>query len=334
MNRRRFLLTSLAGAVAAPLAAGAQQPGKVYRVGILATVQTTEIAGAIPPHPHFRALMQRLAELGWVYGRHLVTEPRGTEGRLDRLPLLADELVRSGVDIIVTAGGNPAALAAKRAAQGIPIVMATSGDPVGVGLVSNLARPGGNITGMSLDAGPEIYEKRLGFLREAAAGVERVGVISRRGGQTQPWHHVLTAAAQKMRITLVHATVAADADYSAAFAVLAGQRIDGLVLSDTPLNRHNQTKIVAFAAAQRLPAIYSFKESVEAGGLLSYGTDVEAVFRRAAEYVDKVLRGAKPAGLPVEQPTKFDLAINLKTAKVLGLTIPPSLLARADQVIE
>src|SRR5688572_18674482 len=280
-TRRAFVTGSFA-LLAAPRVVEAQQAGKVYRVGILTTVAAEQVSGPTPPHPHVRAFMQRFAEMGWVYGRTIVTEPRGADGRLDRLPALADDLVRVGVDIIVTAGGNPAAVAAKRATPQIPIVMATSGDPVGVGLVSSLSQPGGNVTGMSLDAGPEIYEKRLALLREAAPGVTRIGVISRKGGHTQPWHDVLNRAAGKIQLVLVHVTVASATDYATALAELAGQRVNGLLASDTPLNRANQAQIVDFTRAQRLPAVYAFRESVEAGGLLSYGVDVEAVFRRAA----------------------------------------------------
>jgi putative ABC transport system substrate-binding protein len=187
---------------------------------------------------------------------------------------------------------------------------------------------------MSVDAGPEIYAKRLALLREAAPGITRLGLISRRGGQGQPWHKVLTTAAQNVRIALVHATVGATSDYTAAFATLTRERVDALLASDTTLNRHNQQLIIDFAAGQRLPTIYAFRESVEAGGLLAYGVDVVVIYRRAGEYVDRVLRGTRPADLPIEQPTKFELVINMKTAKALNLTIPPSLLARADQVIE
>ena len=333
MGRRAFVAGSLAF-LAVPLAAEAQPAGKVYRVGILTTVAAEQASGPTPSHPHVRALVQRLGELGWVYGRTLVTEPRGADGKLDRFPALAEELVRAGVDVIVTAGGNPAALAAQRASSTIAIVMATSGDPVGVGLVSSLARPGGNITGMSFDAGPDIYGKRLALLREAAPKITRLGVISRQGGQRQPWHKVLTTAAENVRVALIHAPVRETSDYATAFATLTRERVDALLSSDTPLNRHNQQLIIDFAAGQRLPTIYAFRESVEAGGLLAYGVDVVAIYRRAGEYVDRVLRGTRPADLPVEQPTKFELAINLKTAKTLGLTIPPSLLLRADQVIE
>jgi putative ABC transport system substrate-binding protein len=334
MNRRTFLSALSGSLLAAPLAAEAQQVAKVYRIGILTTVAAEQVSGPTPSNPHVRALVQRLGELGWVYGRNLVTEPRGAEGKLDRFPALAEELVRTGVDVIVTAGGNPAALAAQRTTSTIAVVMATSGDPVGAGLVSSLARPGGNITGMSVDAGPEIYAKRLALLREAAPGITRIGVISRRGGQEQRWHKVLTRAAESVRIALVHATVGATSDYPAAFATVTRERVDALLASDTSLNRHNHRLIIDFAAGQRLPTIYAFRESVEAGGLLAYGVDFVAIYRRAGEYVDRVLRGTRPADLPIEQPTKFELVINLKTAKALGLTIPPALLQQADQGIE
>jgi putative tryptophan/tyrosine transport system substrate-binding protein len=320
--------------LAAPLTAEAQQPGKVWRIGILSTLTAGDISGADPPHPHIRMLVQRLRELGWVYGQNLVTEPRGAGGQLARFPALAEELVRARVDVIVTTGGNPAALAAKQATSTIPVVMALSADPVGAGLVPHLARPGGNITGMSGSAGPEIYTKRLELLKETAPGVSRVGVMSRAGGQRQPWHGLLHTAAGTLNVALVTVGVASPGDFPAAFATLERERVDALLVSDATLNFHHHRRIVDFASKERLPAVYAFREAVEAGGLMGLGIDILDMYRRAAGYVDRILRGAKPGDLPIEQPTKFELVINLKTAKALGLTIPPSVLARADEVIQ
>jgi putative tryptophan/tyrosine transport system substrate-binding protein len=334
MDRRRFLLTLLAGTLAAPLAAGAQQAVRVYRIGVLSTIAVTDISGPNPTNPHMRTLLQRLGELGWVYGQNLITEPRGADGKLERFPALAGELVRAGVDVIVTVGGNPAALAAKQATSAIPVVMASSADPVGTGIVPHLARPGGNITGMTVDAGPEIYMKRLELLKSAAPGVSRVGVISRAGGMGQPWHRLLRTSADALNVALVDVQVASPEDFPAAFAILRRERVDALLVSDASLNYHHRRLITDFASSHRLPTVYAFREAVETGGLMGLGVDILDVYRRAAGYVDKILRGASPADLPVEQPTKFELVINLKTAKALGLTIPPSLLAQADQVIE
>jgi len=232
--------------------------------------------------------------------------------------------------VIVTTGGNPAALAAQQATSTIPVVMALSGDPVGAGIVPRL----GNVTGMSVNAGPEIHAKRLELLKQAVARISRVGVISRAGGLGQPWHALLRTAAESLNVALVDVQVASPGDYPAAFATLSRERVDALFASDTPLNFHNQRLIIDFPAKQRLPAVYAGRESVEAGGFMGYGVDVLDVYRRAAGYVDRILRGTKPADLPVEQPTRFELVINLKTAKALGLTIPQSILIRADQVIE
>ena len=332
MDRRAFL-TGAAALLAAPLAAEAQPAGKVWRVGILSTVAAADVTGANPTNPHIRVLVHRLGELGWVYGQNLVTEPRGAAGVLARFPVLAEELVRGRVDVIVATGGNPAALAAKQATSTIPIV-ALSADPVDAGLVPRLNRPGGNITGMNVNAGPEIYAKRLELLKEAAHGISRVGVISRAGGLGQAWHRQLRTAADTLNVALVDVQVAGPGDFTTAFATLGRERVDALLVSDAGLNFHNQRLIIDFASRQRFPAVYAFRESVEAGGFMGLGIDLPDVYRRVAGHIDKILRGAKPGDLPIEQPTKFELVINLKTAKALGLTIPPSLLLRADQVIE
>ena len=330
MNRRLFLLTSLAGAVAGPLAAGAQQAGKVYRIGVIGnSPPNTSVSSRF--HEAFR---QGLRERGWVEGRNTVIEWRFAEGRMERLPDLAAELVRLKVDVIVTTAGGPGARAAKQATTTIPIVAVAISDPVGQGLVASLARPGGNVTGLAT-LYPELAVKRLGLLKETLPGVSRVAVL---WNAANPGNVIILrgvqAAAQTLGVTLQLREVRGPDDFDAAFAKMSRERSDALMILDDPLLFHHQVSIVDFAARKRLPAMYPFRESVEAGGLIAYSVNLSELHRRAAYYVDKILKGTDPGELPFEQPTNFELVINLKTAKALGLTIPPSLLARADQVID
>jgi ABC-type uncharacterized transport system substrate-binding protein len=312
------------GLVLAPLAAEAQA-GKVYRVGVLAS------SSSIPDNITGRqAFLERLSELGWVVGQNLTFEPRNADQRLDRLPGLAAELVQLNVSMI----GHHAALAAKRATATIPIVI-IAGDPVGTGLVASLAHPGGNITGLTNAAGPEIFSKRLELLREACPKISRVGILTNRSNT--PEARVLDATtpnAQALRLTFLPVDVRSPSDFDGAFAVLIRERVDALTAIESLLNGEHRGSIVSFAAENRLPTVFGDRAFVDAGGLMSYGTSLADLFRRLPTYMDKILRGAKPADLPVEQPTKFELVINLKTAKALGLAIPPSVLGRADQVIE
>jgi len=334
MNRRRFLLTSLAGALGAPLAAQAQQAGKVYRIGILSGASPISVMlGPDPISRSVRALLQRLRELGYVYGQNLHTVPRSAEGRPDRLPALASELVGIPVDVIV-ASGPPTVQAAQQATRTIPIVFAGMPDPVGSGLVSSLGRPGGNLTGVSSAGGPEIVGKRLELLREAAPGISRVAYIATQQNWESPTGIHTQAAARALSVTLLHTEVTRPEQLPEAFAAIARQRPNALLVQPSAVNVVHLKLIAAFAAKQRLPAMYGFSEFVEGGGLMAYGQSTADLWRRAAVYVDRILKGANPGDLPVEQATTFEFVINLKTAKALGLTIPPSLLLRADQVIE
>jgi putative tryptophan/tyrosine transport system substrate-binding protein len=325
MKRREFV-TLLGGAAAWPLAARAQQPaGRIWRLGILQP-------GA-PPEPLVEAIRQRLRELGYIEGRSIVLEYRWAEGKLERLTDLARDLVASKVDVITTMS-TPAALAARNATTTIPIVFTAVGDPVGSGVVPSLARPGGNATGTSLLA-TELSAKRLEVLREIAPGISRVAML---WNDTNP-SMVLRAqeaqdAATKLGVIVRSIGVHDLIDFDAAFAAIESDRADALLTLVDPFTLVHRKRIVDFAAQRHLPAIYEAREFVGSGGLVSYGPSLVANQRRAAEYVDKIFKGAKPADLPVEQPVKFELLINMKTAKELNLTIPPSIVLRADEVIE
>jgi len=328
MDRRAFLGTLTGGLLAAPLAAGGQQVGKVWRVGFLE-------AGSSSVNGHFLdAFRQGLSELGYIEGQQISIEDRWAEGRNDRFPGLAAELIRLKVAVIVAAS-TPATLAAKNATNEIPIVMTLVSDPVGAGLVASLSRPGGNITGLASIAN-EVVGKQLELLKEAIPQVSLVAVL---WNSANPAFQTLQlreaeVAAKALGVRLQVLEARSPDELEATFAALTGRQAGALlVLADGMFFRH-RARITGFAAKLRLPAIFQGKENVEAGGLMSYGVSIPDMFHRAATYVDKILKGAKPADLPIEQPTKFELVINLKTAKALGLTIPPSLLLRADQVIE
>jgi putative ABC transport system substrate-binding protein len=331
MDRRRFLLTSLAGVLAAPLAAEAQQGGKGSRIGVLAHSSATLYRGYVD------ALREGLRELGWIEGQNLVIEYRFSDGHRGRLPSLAAELVSLKVDVIV-ASPTPPAVVAKSATATIPIVMVNAGDPVGVGLVASLARPGGNVTGLSFSVGVD-YGKVLELLLEAVPKARRVAILTNPANPVQPLLvRDLKTAGQSLGIPLLFLEAGGaddmERDIERAFVTVAKERVGALlVVADSGLGVH-RTKIVTLAAKNRVPAAYGNKEHVDAGGLMSFGPNNLSAWKHAAVFVDRILKGAKPADLPVEQPTKFELVINLKTAKALGLTIPPSLLARADQVIE
>jgi len=330
MDRRAFIGTLAGGLLAAPLAAGAQQAaGRVWRVGFL-TPGFRELPGS---NPGLFPLSQGLRELGYVEGRNLTLEVRYAEGRTERFPAIAAELVNLKVDVLVAAS-TPGALAAKQATSKIPIVMASVGEPVEVKLVESLAHPGGNVTGLSLIA-PQLAAKRLDLLKQALPRLSRVTVLWNSANQgMQARFHETQGAAQQLGMALHSATIQSPDDFDSLFATMIRDRPEALlVLADT-VTVANRQRTVEFAARSRVPGIYETRAFVDAGGLMSYGIDVSDHYRRAASYVDKILKGAKPAELPVEQPTKFELVINLKTAKALGLTIPPSLLQRADQLIE
>ena len=326
MERRSFLAMVSGSLLAAPSAAGAQQVSRVSRVGYLAGISL-----APRPAEEFR---QGLHELGWVEGQNLIIDFRSADGSFDRLPDLAAELVRLKADVIV-GHAAPAAVAAKNATGTIPIVFFATGDPVGLGLVASLARPGGNVTGLSFSVGLGTVSKGLELLKEALPKVRRVAVLSNPGN---PAHAGATsnakAAAKSLDMRLLLLEAREPNQFDAAFAGMAKGRVDALVVVPDGMFLLHRARLAELTARNRLPSIHGLRESVEAGGLMSYGPSNFAMFRRAALFVDKILRGAKPADLPVEQPTKFELVINLKTAKTLGLTIPRSLLLRADQVIE
>jgi putative tryptophan/tyrosine transport system substrate-binding protein len=325
VRRRDFIKAVTAPAVAWPLAARAQQSAKVPIIGYLGAT-TPSIQGQ-----WVAALIQRLRELGWIEGQTVAIEYRWAEGRAERYAEIAAEFVRLKVDVIVTVGG--AALAAKRATSVIPIVFAGANDPIGGGLVASLARPDGNITGMSIQA-PDLAGKRLEILRELVPGLRRVAILTNvdypaslhEMGEAQ-------AAAVKLGLEVAKLEVRRSQDIAAAFEALKG-RAEALYVTADPLLTTYHVRIITLANIARLPTINPFREHVEAGGLMSYGPNQPDVWRRAGDIVDKILRGAKPSDIPVEQPTKFDFVINLTAAKALGLTVPPALLARADEVIE
>jgi putative tryptophan/tyrosine transport system substrate-binding protein len=328
MDRRAFLAGAVA-LLAAPLAAEAQQAGKVPRIGYLAT----NLAAALHLLEAFR---QGLRDLGYVEGRNLVIEYRSAEGKPERLPALAAELVALKVDVIV-APGTLGALAAKQATRTLPIVFPVAVDPVTSGIVTSLARPGGNVTGLSF-FGPELVGKCLEQLKQAVPGVSRVAVLWQPGGLGERTEKDMLkgaeVAAPALGVRLQFVEARGREDFDRAFSDMTRARAGALSVLGSVMFVNERRRLVDLAAKNRLPAVYAQREFVDAGGLMSYGADVADLSRRAAKYVDKILKGAKPGDLPIEQATKFELVINLKTAKALGLTIPPALLLRADQVIE
>jgi len=326
-TRRAFLGTLAGGLLAAPLIAEAQPAGKVYRVGYLSASSSTANPRIL------EAFRQGLRDLGWVEGQNIVIEYRWAEGRFDRLPDLAAELVRLKVDVIVASPAAPA-LAAKNATGTIPIVFMGAGDPVGQGLVASLPRPGGNVTGLSYGVGPSIFAKDLELLKEAVPKVRRVAVLFNPASPTQHIISEVKDAARSLGLQLQLVEARGPGDFDGAFAAMARERAGALFVVTDPVFSPHRARLVDLAIKNRLPTIFTQREDAEAGGLMSYGPRLSDLWRRGATYVDKILKGAKPADLPVEQPTKFELVINLKTAKALGLTIPPSLLARADEVIQ
>jgi putative tryptophan/tyrosine transport system substrate-binding protein len=330
VNRRAFVGTLAGGLLAAPQISDAQQAAKIARIGYL--------SGSLARGPHLpEAFRQGLRDLGYVEGRTVVIEYRDAEGKFERLPALAAELVALKVDVIV-APGAPHAFAAKQATRTIPIVCVASADPVTDGLVTSLARPGGNVTGLSISAAPEIVGKRLELLKQAVPGVTRVAVLWQPSGQGERTAKDLLkgaeVAARALGVRLQVVEARGPADFDGAFSDMTRARADALTVLGNPMFVTERRRLVDLAAKHRLPAMYTSRESVDAGGLMAYGPNFADLYRRAATYVDKILKGAKPADLPVEQPTKFELVINLKTAKALGLTIPPSVLGRADEVIQ
>jgi putative ABC transport system substrate-binding protein len=328
MERRTFVAVMAGGLLAAPLAAEAQPSGKVYRIGLL-EYSTPDAAR----QAWWNAFRQRMRELGYGEGQNVTFEPRWAQDDTDRLSKLAAELVGLKVDVIVTAAST-SALAAKRATATIPIVMATGSDPVAIGLVASLRQPGGNITGMTT-LNRELAAKRVELLRIVAPRVSRIAILM---DETNPASRLAVdgteAAAKTAGFTIHSVLVRGPAEIEAAFATVVRDRAGALSIVPSPMFFSHRKRLAELAMKHRLPTIVGVREYAEAGGLVSYGADNPNMFRGAAVYVDKILKGAKPGGLPIEQPTKFELVINLKTAKALGLTIPQSLLGRADEVIQ
>jgi putative tryptophan/tyrosine transport system substrate-binding protein len=327
MIRRLVVFIGLLPSVFLPAGSPAQQPARIHRIGILSAASMSFYSARV------EALRQRLRELGYVEGKNIVIDYRYAEGKLERLPDLAAELVRLKVDVIVSAP-TQAALAAKKASATIPIVFTDiASDPAEVGLVSSLARPGGNITGLNVIAA-DLDGKRLELLKESFPKVTRVALLWQSGGTRGNLTLAeMEAAAKALGLKLLSLEVRSLDDFEGAFARAERDGAQALITTPNPLINTQQRRVLDFAAKNRLPAMYQTSEWVEAGGLMSYAPNFTDLWRRAADFVDKILKGAKPADLPVEQPTKFEFLINLKTAKQIGLTIPPNVLARADRVI-
>jgi len=327
MNRR----TVLAGlaSLAAARAAGAQPTRKLYRIGILGLTTTSVLVGPEPRSPTAGALLRGMREQGYVYGEHFVTEPRGSDGKSERFSSLVAELVGLRVDVIVATGA--AMPAVKQATSTIPVVMAAASDPVGSGYVQSLAHPGGNITGLSF-ADPELTGKRLELLKELVPGAAPVAVLWNRAAR-RSWQ-AAEATARERGWKLLSLEIEDAGEIERAFLAATAARAGGLLAAASGILFPRARQVAEVAAKSRLPVMYDLRPYVEAGGLMSYSANINDIWRRAAVFVDRILKGAKPADLPVEQPTKFELVINLKTAKALGITIAPQLLLRADEVIQ
>lgn len=333
MRRREFIGLVGGAAVAWPRAVSAQTVEKVYRVGIVfPTSPLSEMIGPDPILPNFRAFLHGMRDLGYVEGRNLVLERRSAEGKTERFDAIVAELLGRNLDVLVT-NSNELTQVAQRLTTTLPIVMATSFGPVEAGIVASLARPGGNVTGFAAEVGPEIEAKRLQILKEMLPDATRISVLALQDVWDGPQGLHVRAAAQSLGMTLTHAAHTTT-NFSDAFALIAQNRPHALFVARHPVVYANRQLIAHFAVEQRLPGMYAYREIVEAGGLMTYGVDVTDRYRRTASYVDKILKGAKPADLPVQQPTKFELVLNLKTVKALGLTVPQALLAVADEVIE
>jgi putative ABC transport system substrate-binding protein len=324
MDRRTFIGAVAGGLVIARSVAEAQPATKVYRVGFLLGASAESVASL------FGALKEGLRDLGYVDGRNIVFEQRYADGHMERLPDLAAELVRLRVDVIVT-GTNLHVKAVRQVTTTIPVVMVFAADPVGSGFVTSLARPGGNVTGLSSDSSLELWAKYLTFLKEVVPRLSRVGVLGQVSSQVG--FAELETASRKQDLALEVADIREPADLDGALGTLAGKRVGAILIVVSPLTYLLRQALADAALKNRWPAITNSKEYTQAGLLMSYGSYIPDLYRQAASYVDKILRGANPADLPVEQPSRYQLVINLKTAKAIGLGIPPSLLVRADEVI-
>jgi putative ABC transport system substrate-binding protein len=329
--RRREFITLLGGTAAAwPLAARAQQPaGRVYRMGYLGIVSREQLPYLI------KAFEDGLRSLGYHVGQNVAIEYRVADGQMERLPALAADVVRLGVDVIIASGGNPANAAAMKATTTIPIIMTSSVDPVGAGLVASLARPGGNVTGLAADAGGEILGKRFELLKETLPNLSRLGILWNpdvafvRSRQT-----AMTETARTLGLTTIPAEARGVETLEQAFATMMRERVQAFVVQGDSVLFNYRGQIAEMALRNRLPGASLQREYADAGFLLTYGADIRDLYRRTAGFVDKILKGTKPADLPIEQPTKYELVINLKTAKALDIIVPPTLLTRADEVIE
>jgi putative ABC transport system substrate-binding protein len=333
MNRRLFIGMMASGLVSTPLTAKAQPAGKVYRVGlVLSPSPLSVMVGPNPPHPHVRAFLQGLRDRGYVEGKNIIIERRSGEGRVERLRQVPAELVRLQMDVIVVAT-TIVAHEAKQATSTIPIVCVCGA--VQGGLVASLARPGSNLTGIDNAPTNELAGKRLALFKEAVPKLSRVAAIYAPAIDLQVRHFTeMARAARVLNVTLIPVKVDRLDDFPPAFAAILRERVDGLITADSGLNYSYRSQIADFALQNRLPAIHAQREFTESGGLMSYGANLPEVFRRIGGYVDRILKGANPAEMPIEQPTVFELLVNLKTAQAIGLTFPQSLLLRADQVIE
>jgi ABC-type uncharacterized transport system substrate-binding protein len=327
MDRRAFMTTVAFGVVATPAISGAQGAKKARRVGFLSVGSREQFAHLL------LAFEERMAELGHVRGNDLSIEPRFASGQAD-LPRLAEELVRLNIDLLLV-HGNAVVAAAKHATTTVPIVTAGVVDPVGAGFIESVARPGRNITGVTSDVTTEIWGKRLELLKEAVPAVSRIALLWNPTDQARvPYAKTAEEGARKLGVTFIREEFRNASDFTTAFASMGAKRVGAVLIAGHPATLAGRAEIVKLAAHYRVAAGYPWREAVEIGGLMSYGVDFKESYRRAANYADRILKGAKPADLPVEQPTKFELVINLKTAKALGLTIPQALLVRADQIIE
>ena len=329
MVKRRCLIGAVtAGLLGGVFGVAAQQAGRVYRIGYLSAPSRASVEYAL------QAFLRRLRELGWIEGQNLVIEYRWAEGKVERLPELAADLVRLKVDVIV-APAVSAVLAAKNATSSIPIVMVFPSDPVGRGMVASLRRPGGNITGTTSSLGPEIFGKQLQILKETIPNAARVAILSNPADPASELQMgAVDAAARSLGLRLQHVQARGPEDFERAFAAMARERAQALLVARDSTFLVHRARIAELALKGRLPTMYSFRESVEAGGLMAYAVNMGDFIGRAAVYVDKILKGAKPDDLAIEQPTRFELVIDLKSAKALGITVPQSLLLRADEVIQ
>jgi putative ABC transport system substrate-binding protein len=333
IERRQFILM-LGGAAACPFASRAQQKNKVYRVGwLFSAVPLKDMSGSDPVDPVSNAFVHGLRDLGYIEGQNLILERRSAEGKLERIDGYAAELVGLNPDVIITGGGDFMAQALRRVTKTVPIISPYGDDPVGAGLVASLALPGGNVTGFLAYTGPEFETKRLQLLKEALPNATSIAYLAMKQVWESPTGKQAEDAARMLGLRLIHVEHAPDS-YSGAFALIVRDRPDALLVAYHPVNYANRQLIVEFAAMQRIPAMYPYREAVMSGGLMSYSVSTTDLFRRAAGLVDKILKGTKPADIPVERPTKLEFWINLRTAKVLGLEIPEKLVALADNLVE